>query len=96
VILATFGAAKGRLQEVSILLGCLNEDVGSLCGTELRETSPYILALLLCDLLKLLFLTRILGFALDILVGKVLTAGNGSKGVDTSLQSLEFFRSTFG
>jgi hypothetical protein len=60
-----------------------------LCGTELREASPYVLALLLCDLLKFLFLAEILGFALDLLVGKVLTAGSRSKGVKTSLQSLE-------
>jgi hypothetical protein len=39
--------------------------------------------------MKFLFLARILGFALNLLVGKILTAGSGSKAVETSLQTLK-------
>jgi hypothetical protein len=78
-------------QEVSVLLECLNGDVGSLWGTELRETNSYLPVHLLCDLLKFLFLTRILGFALDLLVGKVLTAGSWKEGVETSLETCKYF-----
>jgi hypothetical protein len=91
VTLATLGLLRGGFiaQEVSVLLGCLNRDVGSLCGTEFRETNPLILVFIICNLLKFLFLTRILGLALDLLVTKVLITGSGGKRVETSLQTLK-------
>jgi hypothetical protein len=74
---------------VSVLLGCLNGDIGSLWGTELQEINPCVSVHLLCDFFKFLFLTRILGFALDLLVGKVLNVGSWRKGVETSLETLQ-------
>jgi hypothetical protein len=62
-------------QDVSVLLGCLNGDVGSLWGAELWE-QIVVLCALLCDLLKFLSWARILVFALNLLVGKVLAAGS--------------------
>jgi hypothetical protein len=89
--LATLGLLRGYFiaQEVSVLLGCLNGDVGSLWGTKLQETNPYVSVHLLCILLKFPCLTRILGFALDLLVGKVLTAGNWRKEIEINLEILE-------
>jgi hypothetical protein len=80
VTLGTLVLLRGGFiaQEVSVLLGCLNRDLGSLCETELQKTNPCVLVLLLCVLLKFLFLARILEFALDLLVGKILTADSGS------------------
>jgi hypothetical protein len=91
VILVILGLLMGGYiaQEVSFLLGCINGDVGFLWGTELQKTNPCVSGHLLYDLLKFLFLTRIVGFALDLLVGNILTTGNWRNGVETSIEILE-------
>jgi hypothetical protein len=91
VTLVTLGLLRGGyiVQEVSVLLGCLNGDVGSFWGIELWKTNPCVSMHSLCDLLKFLSLARILGFALDLLVEKVLTVGSWRKEVETSLETLE-------